>query len=52
MSIRWGARLRLVIGWQIQDVSFKQQRENDLLQSMLQAVDESNTELFQQKLSQ
>merc|ERR1711959_217608 len=36
--------------YQIQDVSFKQQRENDLLQTMLQAVDKSNTELFQQKL--
>jgi alpha-soluble NSF attachment protein len=37
--------------YQIQDVSFKQQRENELLEFVVQAVDERDVELFQQKLT-
>eukprot|EP00658_Telonema_sp_P-2_P037901 TRINITY_DN2723_c0_g1_i3.p1 TRINITY_DN2723_c0_g1~~TRINITY_DN2723_c0_g1_i3.p1 ORF type:complete len:128 (+),score=62.96 TRINITY_DN2723_c0_g1_i3:68-451(+) len=41
-----------LIEYQLHDVSFKQQRENELLEKLVQAVDEKNPELFQQELRQ
>jgi len=37
--------------YRVQDVSFGQQRENDLLEHLVQAVEEKDAGLFQQKLS-
>jgi alpha-soluble NSF attachment protein len=39
-----------LIRYEMQDVSFKQQRERELLEMLLQSVDEKNIGLFQQEL--